>query len=563
MLKIKSGAVLATWLLVGAVGCADLDVENPNEPDAKRALTTAGDVESLIAGSFAQWWQANARYEGPSFLLSAMSFQHSAWPANAGVYFYGGLPRPSIQNNQVHSEYGNAVEWAWTRNYKALSAVAAGLRAIDTDPSIASALGASAVARARAFGRFVQGLAHASVAILYDRGFIVDETVATIDASGQPGDLGEPVPYTQMMAAALGYLDQAIQLAEQNSFTIPSTWMGVQVDSDLLVKLAHSYKARFRAAVARTPAERAAVAWDQVLADINAGIDQDFEIPMNGDDYNTPWTNDIVNYLAFEGWQQLNYMILGMADTADAYLKWLATPVTDRNANLDLDGDGTLDPVLIRTPDKRFPQGETLDEQRCSPGTIYLIPDGDCDGNGRVDWFALEGNNWARPDRGTWRWSYYYNYDLIENYYGDAVPWPEMTVDEMNLLAAEAHYRLAGNTMTPEAAALVNRTRMAAGLDDISDGNDTCVPRLPNGQCGDFFEALKWEKRLQVQFRGLYGAPWYFDGRGWGELYYGTPLQLPIPAKELQGLGLPVNTFGGPGGDFSSPGSIYAWPHEK
>ncbi|HEX7049187.1 MAG TPA: RagB/SusD family nutrient uptake outer membrane protein [Longimicrobiales bacterium] len=566
MIEIKkTGVVLATVLFLGAAACADLDVTNLNDADAGRALTTAGDVESLVAGSFAQWWQGSARYEGPSFLLSAMSFQHSAWPANAGVYFYAGLPRPPIQNNQVHADYGN-IEEAWNRNYKALSAIAAGLRAIDSDETIASELGAERVRRVRAFGKFVQGLAHASLAVLYDKGFVIDETIATIDESGNPADLGEPVSYNEMMNAALGYFDDAIDLAGQGAFEepIPTTWMGVETTAEDLVRIAHSLKARFRAAVARTPAERQAVDWGLVLADVDEGIQADFTIPMNGDDYSTPWTNDLVNYLGFAAWQQLTYMVLGMADTSGAYQAWLAKPVVERRPNIDMDGDGTEEPVLIRTPDHRFPQGVTLDEQRCNPGTIYTIPERDCDDDGKIDrpGFALNGNNWARPDRGTWRWSYYWNEALRAEHYGSAVPWPLITMAEMNLLAAEARY---WRNEPALAANLINITRTAAGLQptDENGTNTDCVPKLPNGSCGDLLEMLKWEKRLEVQFTGLYGAPWYFDGRAWGDLYLGTPVQFPMPSKELQGLGIPRYTFGGAGGEGAAPGSTYAYPFEQ
>lgn len=321
-------------------------------------------------------------------------------------------------------------------------------------------------------------------------------------------------------------------------------------------------KARYRAMVARTPAEREAVDWSKVLADVGAGIKTDFIIPINGDDYTTPWTSDVINYLSFDAWQQPAYFIFGMADTSGTYQKWLARPVADRMPYFDMDGDGTDDPVLVRTPDKRYPQGETLEEQMCNVGTIFVIPEGDCDDDGKPDWFGLQGNNWARPDRGTWRWSYYFNYDLQERLFDDAKPYPEIPMAEMRLLAAEAHYHL---DQLGAAADSINVSRVAAGLNptDASGTNTSCVPRLPDGSCGDLFEMLKWEKWMETQFRGPYGAPWYFDGRGWGDLYIGTPLQFPMPAKELQGLGLPRYTFGGKGGESASPGSIYKWPHES
>ena len=89
------------------------------------------------------------------------------------------------------------------------------------------------------------------------------------------------------------------------------------------------------------------------------------------------------------------------------------------------------------------------------------------------------------------------------------------------------------------------------------------MPRLPNGTCGSLFEMLKWEKRMETFLAGPYISSWYFDGRGWGDLYRGTPLQFPIPDEQVQVLGLgAAYTFGGVGGQFASTGSSYAFPGE-
>jgi hypothetical protein len=93
--------------------------------------------------------------------------------------------------------------------------------------------------------------------------------------------------------------------------------------------------------------------------------------------------------------------------------------------------------------------------------------------------------------------------------------------------------------------------------------NTSCVPRLPNGTCGSLFEMLKWESRMETWQRGPYAASWYFNGRGWGDLYIGTPLQFPIPADQLQVLGLgAAYTFGGIGGTMAAPKSSYNFPGE-
>ena len=47
------------------------------------------------------------------------------------------------------------------------------------------------------------------------------------------------------------------------------------------IQLIRSFKARFRANNARTPAERGAVDWDQVIADAQAGITADWKVTTN------------------------------------------------------------------------------------------------------------------------------------------------------------------------------------------------------------------------------------------------------------------------------------------
>jgi hypothetical protein len=115
------------------------------------------------------------------------------------------------------------------------------------------------------------------------------------------------------------------------------------------------------------------------------------------------------------------------------------------------------------------------------------------------------------------------------------------------------------------AAALVNTYRTAAGLSetDASGTNTSCVPKLPNGSCGDLWEMIKWEKRMEITGTGIAGAGWWFDSRGWGDLWYESPIQFPIPCGELQVLQmLPCNTYGGPGGEGGAAKSSYSYPFE-
>jgi len=98
---------------------------------------------------------------------------------------------------------------------------------------------------------------------------------------------------------------------------------------------------------------------------------------------------------------------------------------------------------------------------------------------------------------------------------------------------------------------------------DVNGTNTSCVPRLPNGQCGDLWEMLKWEKRHETVWTGVAHANWFLDGRGWGDLYKGTPLHYGIPCREVQVLQLGACIdYGGTGGEFGAPGSTYQYPFE-
>ena len=533
MRKTFKTFLVGSVLLLGASACADLDVVNPNDADAARALASAGDVESLIVGGYNTVFNGVYAYNGPEMFLSNASFQHNAPWANAGMEHYGRIPRIAIVNDAADNNYGYFTR-PWFYSYRAIAAVSDGLRAIEKDPDLASDIGAANLIRDKAFAKFILGMAHGYIGITFDKGFIVDEKtdVAAVQVAK---------PAAEVVAAALKYFDEAITLAGQGSFTLPFGWMQANVTSADLQRIAYSMKARFRAAVARTPTERAAVDWTAVISDVDKGIKATFFQEM---DANTGWYQEGMDYGTSDGWSEASYWIYGMADQSGNYQKWLALTVANKHPKLP---DGS--PTLIVTPDLRFPQGSTLAAQQASRGKYISTPTG------------IAGV-WARPDRGTWRWSYYYTHRFeLYNFWED-FNHAEINIAEMNLLKAEGLYRkgdLAG------AATLINISRTANGLNATNAAglNTSCVPKLPTGTCGNLLEMLKWEKRLELQFQGLYGAPWYFDGRGWGDLWIGTPLQFPAPCKELQVLNLlPCYSFGATGGQSAAPLSTYKFPFE-
>lgn len=539
---MKTSRRLAVGLIAAAAltACADLDVINPNQPDAARALAEAGDVESLMAGSFGQWWNQAHSVSGSSPLLANQSFMWSAWPANFGMVDYSGFPRIAVDNVATDQFYGNTVNYSWTQNYRALSAIAQGLQALE-DPDVAGELGAARVARLRAFGRFVQGLAHGSIALLHDEGFVIDETT---DVTA----LGDPLPYDQIMEAALGYFADAAALANQGGFeSIPATWMTVSVSPAELARLAHSMRARYRANVARTPEERQAVDWDAVIQDVNLGVQDTWAMRTDYFGETASVSHYVAAYMSQPsiGWAQVTYFIMGMADQSGMYQDWIQDQPADRMPDF---ADGS--PRLIITPDLRFPQGSTVEEQIENPGIAHVET-----GSPHV---IIGHRDWRQPARGTFRWSYYRSSHMdFHRELGTSTSTPEVTMAEMRLLEAEGHYH---RGRFDQAAELINVSREAAGLSptDGQGTNDSCVPRLYDESCGGLKEMLKWEKRLETMVWGVHSVSWYFDGRGWGDLYEGTQTQFPVPCQERELLGQACNTYGGQPGAVGSAGpSVY------
>ena len=150
-----------------------------------------------------------------------------------------------------------------------------------------------------------------------------------------------------------------------------------------------------------------------------------------------------------------------------------------------------------------------------------------------------------------------------------------MTIVEMNGLIAEASIR-AGDFAT--AATAIDRSRVSrgglpalsgAGITSLTQpvpGGNACVPRIPvraaggtyTTTCGNIWEAMKWEKRMEMAYVS-YGA-WFFDMRGWGDLPEGTPINFPVPWVEQDvRLGKPSNV-GGAGQPGGAARGTYGFP---
>ena len=521
-----ASAVLSASMLV--VACQDnpLSVPNTANPDVSKVYGSPKDVEVIISKTFQQLWNAQQANTGIGVQTMVMSFESHSGLANFGLGARAAIPRGVISN-----ALGNANQTENFQDYDGLQrnarSAANGIAAINAFKAAGNTMGSNARdARAKAFGFFSLGYALGNVALIYDS--------AAIILPSTPTDEIPPLSAASaVMDAALQMLDSAIAITTSpaatdgsNGFPIPKDWMSAPADvsADRFRQIARSYKARFRANVARTPQQRGAVNWDAVIADAEAGITSDLIVNA---DASTGWALGWRNQLAVDvTWSQMTPMILGMADTTGAYDAWLATPL------------GSRTPFLLRTPDKRFPSGETRAAQQAVTGTSR-------GGTpvGSILYFRnrTEGDGAAEP-WGNW---YYDNWRFWgPRAAGGNGPVIAMEASEIDLLAAEGYFRKGNLAKTTQ---LIDKSRVPAGLPALTGavasltsqvpGGSACVPRVPQAPsftstaCGTVFEALKWEKRVETSFTGY--AQWWLDSRGWGDLVEGTALEWAVPWQEL------------------------------
>lgn len=505
--------IAASVLLLA--GCQDLAVTDPNAPDRARATKAPVSAETFVASSFRTWWPVAGHGNYPSWALSTVAHDITSGFADFGQLEISSEPRSPWNNSPVNTQ--NLVnQGPWYGLYSTISTVNDALIAINSGLVIGDA---SRTTRTRAVGKFMQGVSHGYLGLYFDSAFVVNEKLV-LDTITKP----QFKPYPEVVKAAISQLDETIAISSTSTFTLPpDSWLFTGMDQAGLARLANSFAARLLAYSPRTSAERAAVDWNEVIRRVDAGITTDFAPVAQPN-------------ILWDDWQRLaarvrsgppsdygrpSYWLLGPADSTNGYLNWTNTALTSRQ------------PFQIRTKDRRI-QGAG------GPTTA-----------GR--YVGYNATSVGAASRGTYRYSYYYYSRLGTGTSWQTGPTPDMTRTEMDLIKAEALIRLG---RASEAVTLINKTRIANGqlpavtIDGPPD-EPGCVPRKLNGQCGSLWDALRYEKGIEMF--GINGVTAFFDARGWQTLPENSVLQLPVPGRELATLRRTLYTYGGPGGGSSAP----------
>jgi len=507
-----SSVVVAGVLLVG---CLDLSVSNPNNPDRGDATGQPAAIEALIASAFSLWW-AETHANTPTWMLTTMADEFTGAFTDFGMHFSSQEPRVSWDNAPTAANAGSSLS-TWNDMHRVVSNINDALRAINKgvvirDPST----NADVTPRARAVGKFMQGLAHGFLAQWFDSAYIATEAL-DVDTLTAP----QYVHHREVMDSAIVMLQAAQAIAQANTFTIPGppSWFRTPMTNVQLAQFANSWIARFLISLPRTRAERDAVDWNRVLTLAEQGIQADFRPVAEPDVFENGFTFRAARQRTTTpgDFARIDNWLVGPADSTQAAINWVNTPVANRNR------------FRLATSDKRIGTNSTTNKG------LYIG--------------YHERDVWP-VTRGTYHYTNYYFHRLGAGTTHETGPQTAMTVTEMDLIRAEALIRLG---RAAEAVPLINKTRVANGqLPPVTiDGPPiavSCVPRkiLPGpmqGQCGSLWDALRYEKRIEMA--GVDPTVAYVDARGWQALVTNTWLHWPVPGRELETLERANYTYGG------------------
>lgn len=494
--------VLAALALAGA--CMPLDVENTNDPDADRALSDASDVEALLGTGFYRYINGTMKNAAPARSVAANEVT-SSW-GNFGMQNAGTLPRGAYDNSPTAS-YRHINQIPWGNLYEGLSNVADGLHAIEGGMTFDDD-GVDTTDRARAYGKFVQGVITGWLASFYDQVVIFDEeTLANLEETSP-----EPIPYTEAIDRANAYLEESISIAESAApFQLPGgeqAWIhGNTLNNEELAQWAHSFLARNMTSVARTPADRAAVDWDRVIFHLDRGVQE--SVGPVGEQSSVIWWHRPSERPS--GWLRVAYDLIGPADTAGNYEEWLATDPLQRQ------------PFVLETADRRI-----------------VGPEGG-ESNGKYMRIA-EPFNLFPSDRGQYFQSAYWFTRFSRRVHPDgwALLQPVLIALQQEHLRAEALLRTGGDRNT--VVDIVNIGR-------VENGELEPLPYDVSDE--ELWRVFAYEKALEQAVS--MASQNFFDRRAFGTMICGSPTQYPIPGTELEVMLLPNYTFGGSGEGAATP----------
>jgi starch-binding outer membrane protein, SusD/RagB family len=481
------GRLSAGVMLALALGACetDLDVTNPNNPDVDRALATAEDVQNIAISTVNSWYLASTYYE-PYMMLGVTADALTGNFGNFGMRFNNLEPRIAYENNSAGGDR-EVTNRPWEDNYSTIGAANDVIRVIRDE-----ALGDQTPgANYEHLAMFTRAASLTNLALLFDRAFVVNETFNP-ETDPKP----ELQPYDAVADSASKWWDELIAATTGASFTYASTvWPLVPgpLTSVRLNRIANTMGALLLAYTPRKAADVATVDWAKVKTLAEKGIGTGtagaaFDVVVQGDFTN--WWSYINYYGNEQSWVRVDMRVINRMDPSQP-AKFTGTIVPKGSS-----------------PDNRY----------------------------NTD-FTHSGNVIGDPGRGIymqtpWYHSRYEHHARLQTTAArTAVPY--LLAAESDLVLAEALIHTSGSL--DQAATLINKTRVTRGGLPAATAAEGATKLL---------EYIDYEREIELlNTSGMV----HFRRRHVDGLQPGTARHLPIPAKELETLQLPIYTFGGVG----------------
>jgi len=302
--KIIFGLLLSLLLVYS--GCRKIDeVTNQNNPDKVTVLASPEDLVGLSGGIINNWFQVTQEYDGLALALWVAADHGTCSWGNAAMKDISSEPRATWNNDPAYA-YANTSREFYIGLYNVLSLSTDILSQIINEGVEIEGEGTAEMVKA--VSRFGQGISLGYIGLVFNQGFIVDETV-NLETDQIP-----PVPYTDLVNAAIGYLDKCIELCDNNTFTLPAEWIpgGLTYTNVELGKLANSFAARIMVYSARNKAENEgrSTDWNKVKDYAKKGVDFTFE-PLADD---ITWFSLYQTYSVYSGWGRVDMRVIHMLD---------------------------------------------------------------------------------------------------------------------------------------------------------------------------------------------------------------------------------------------------------
>lgn len=482
--------------------CESLKTENNNNPSSAFVITTPDDLFETLSRGYASWWQG-IHSEVPVIGLGVASDTYGFSREDFAAKRMGEEPR-SLYNNLTTEEdvYTNISAIPWTGCLSAVTDANDVLAALDRGVTIDQGGAQDQSIRAAAY--FLRGVSWGYLGLMFDQTIIVEETT----------DLETTLPlmpYVEVIPKAALELDKAANAAQVAGIDfIHEFFSGVTLGSVEFSKLCHSYAARFLVQWPRTNFEYGSVDWAAVKVHAEQGIDFNFGPEADG----ALWQSYHKYVFADTGlgpiWARVDQRIIAAMDPNQPA----------RYPEVEGKGEEPLAETQAQSDDKRL----------------------------ELDFFYVPINIFDPAD-GEWHFSHYLHNRNISDpgFAGDganAGPMPVFLAADNDLLLAEALLNLNQPT---EAITVINAgSRTIRGeLTPIAGGATPEVIRA----------AIFYERNIELLSTAPMGL--WFDRRRaskreafddvspLGGLQLNTPAHLPVPAKELLILNMPLYGFGG------------------